>query len=76
MNELSVADRARFLAAQGVPYQEVARRLGITRSRAYAAIHVNKTSRMGRPRKPRCPTCQNIHCCHAQEVDADDTHDS
>lgn len=68
MSELSIADRCRFFADQGVPYQEVARRLGISRARAYKAIHVNKSSRIGRPPKPRCPTCHNIHCCHAQEV--------
>lgn len=62
MEPMSVADRCRFLAAQGIPYQEVAERLGISRARAYKAIHVNKSGKIGRPRKPRCETCGGI--CH------------
>lgn len=64
---LSVADRCRFLAAQGLRYQEVARRLGITSARAYSAIHVNKSSRMGRPPHPRCKTCNSRFCCHSHD---------
>lgn len=76
MTEMSIADRCRFLADQGVPYAEVARRLGISRARAYSAIHVSKSGRMGRPRKPRCPTCDSKFCCHAHEGSTDDVRDA
>ena len=57
---MTVAETCRALAAQGLSYQQVAQQLGISRARAYNAIHVNKTGKIGRPRT-RCAVCGGKH---------------